>query len=135
MALEACGIIDLPQIKDVRGSLSSVENNDEIPFEIKRAYYLYDVPAGAERGSHAHKNLQQFIVALAGSFDVVLDDGSNKRRFHLNRPYKGLVIGPLVWRLLDNFSSGAICLVLASEKYDEDDYIRNYQQFIDYIKK
>jgi hypothetical protein len=133
MPLDNCRIVDLPQIKDIRGSLSFIENNNLIPFSISRAYFLYDIPAGVERGSHAHKNLQQFIVPLAGSFDVVLDDGVVKKRFHLNRPYQGLIIGPLVWRLLDNFSSGAVCLVLASEKYNEDDYIRSYEQFMKYI--
>ena len=133
MSLSNCRIVDLPQIKDIRGSLSFIENNNLIPFSISRAYFLYDIPAGVERGSHAHKNLQQFIVPLAGSFDVVLDDGVVKKRFHLNRPYQGLIIGPLVWRLLDNFSSGAVCLVLASEKYNEDDYIRSYEQFMKYI--
>lgn len=130
MSIEQCRIIDLPKIEDVRGNLSFVEGGIHIPFDIKRAYYLYDVPGGSNRGSHAHKNLHQFIVAMSGSFDVVLDDGKEQKRFHLNRSYYGLYICPMTWRLLDNFSSGAVCMVLASEHYDEADYIRNYEEFL-----
>ena len=101
-----------------------------VPFDIKRVYYLYDVPGGSDRGSHAHKNLHQFIVAMSGSFDVVLDDGENKKRVHLARSYYGLYICPMIWRELDNFSSGSVCMVLASNKYDEEDYYRNYNDFM-----
>ena len=107
-----------------------VENHINIPFEVKRVYYLYDIPGGAERGGHAHKNLQQLIIAASGSFTVVLDDGKTKRSVSLNRPYQGLLIVPGIWRELVDFSSGAICLVLASEKYDESDYIREYNDFL-----
>jgi len=130
MTVERCKIIELPKISDPRGNLSFVEGGNHIPFDIKRVYYLYDVPGGAERGSHAHKGLQQFIIAMSGSFDVVLDDGENKKRFHLNRSYYGLYVCPMMWRYLDNFSSGAVCMVLASECYSEDDYIRNYEGFL-----
>ncbi len=121
--------IDLPKITDNRGNLTFIESNNHIPFDIKRVYYLYDVPGGAERGGHAHYNLQQLIIAMSGSFDVVLDDGNRKERFHLNRSYNGLLIPTMLWRELDNFSSGSVCLVLASEKYEEDDYIRDYDKF------
>jgi len=130
MSVEDCKIIELPKITDPRGNLSFIEGGQHIPFDIKRVYYLYDVPGGSDRGSHAHKNLQQFIVAMSGSFDVVLDDGHEKRRFHLNRSYYGLYVCPMMWRDLDNFSSGAVCMVLASTRYDESDYIRDYDQFI-----
>ena len=130
MAIEKCMIIDLPKITDPRGNLSFIEGGQHIPFEIKRVYYLYDVPGGSDRGSHAHKNLHQFIVAMSGSFDVVLDDGKEKKRFHLNRSYYGLYVCPMMWRDLDNFSSGAVCMVLASAHYNESDYIRDYSQFI-----
>jgi len=129
MSIEHCKIIELPKITDARGNLSFIEGGQHIPFDIKRVYYLFDVPGGSDRGSHAHKGLQQFIVAMSGSFDVVLDDGSEKKRFHLNRSYYGLYVCPMMWRLLDNFSSGAVCMVLASEHYDEDDYIRSYTKF------
>lgn len=125
-----CKLIKLPKIADARGNLSFIEGGIHIPFEIKRAYYLYDVPGGSDRGSHAHKNLHQFVVAMSGSFDVVLDDGKEKKRFHLNRSYYGLYVRPMMWRDLDNFSSGAVCMVLASEHYDATDYIRDYEEFI-----
>ena len=131
MALEDCKIIELAKISDPRGNLSFIEAGKHIPFEIKRVYYLYDVPGGSERGSHAHKNLHQFIVAMSGSFDVMLDDGKEKKRFHLNRSYYGLYVYPMMWRNLNNFSSGAVCMVLASDHYDEADYIRDYRQFLD----
>jgi dTDP-4-dehydrorhamnose 3,5-epimerase-like enzyme len=130
MSLEDCKIIELPKISDPRGNLSFIEGEQHIPFNIKRVYYLYDVPGGSDRGSHAHKNLHQFIVAMSGSFDVVLDDGQKKNRFHLNRSYYGLYVCPMMWRDLDNFSSGAVCMVLASERYSSEDYIRDYDQFI-----
>ena len=129
MTVENCKIIDLPKISDPRGNLSFIEGGQHIPFDIKRVYYLYDVPGGSDRGSHAHKNLHQFIVAMSGSFDVVLDDGKNKKIFQLNRSYYGLYVCPMMWRDLGNFSSGAVCMVLASEHYDETDYIRDYSQF------
>jgi len=127
-------IIELPKIHDARGNLTMIESEQHIPFEIKRVYYLYDVPGGAERGGHAHKNLQQLVIALAGSFDVHLDDGKEKSIWHLNRSYKGLLIKPMMWREIKNFSSGSVCLVLASEHYDESDYYRNYNDFIQSIQ-
>lgn len=130
MSIEDCKIVELPKITDPRGNLSFIEGGQHIPFEIKRVYYLYDVPGGSDRGSHAHKNLHQFVVAMSGSFDVVLDDGKEKKRFHLNRSYYGLYVCPMMWRDLDNFSSGAVCMVLASTHYDEADYIRDYAQFV-----
>jgi len=133
VSLLDCKIVELPKITDPRGNLSFVEGGVHIPFEIKRVYYLYDVPGGADRGSHAHRKLSQFVIAMSGSFDVVLDDGRNKRRFHLNRSHYGLYICPMMWRDLDNFSSGAVCMVMASERYEESDYIRNYEQFISLI--
>jgi dTDP-4-dehydrorhamnose 3,5-epimerase-like enzyme len=130
-----CRTISLPKITDNRGNLTFVEQNRHVPFDIKRIYYLYDVPGGESRGGHAHKHLQQFIIAASGSFDVIVDDGVKKQRFHLNRSYYGLYIPRMVWRELDNFSSGSVCLVLASEFYDEDDYIRDYNQFIKLIQE
>lgn len=128
--IEKCTVIDLPKVTDPRGNLSFIEGGQHIPFDIKRVYYLYDVPGGSDRGSHAHKHLHQFIVAMSGSFDVVLDDGKQKQRFHMNRSHYGLYVCPMMWRDLDNFSSGAVCMVLASEHYDEADYIRDYEQFL-----
>lgn len=129
MSLSKCQVVDLPKISDPRGNLTFIEGGRHIPFDIQRVYYLYDVPGGAERGGHAHKALSQLIVAMSGSFDVVLDDGSQKRRVHLNRSYNGLYICPMIWRELDNFSSGAVCMVLASNLYDESDYYRDYDEF------
>lgn len=130
MSIERCKLIDLPKIQDARGNLTFVEGLRHVPFEIKRVYYLYDVPGGAERGGHAHKDLQQLIIAMSGSFDIVLDDGRQKKRIHLNRSYYGLYVCPMIWREMDNFSSGAVCLVLASNTYDEADYYRNYADFM-----
>jgi hypothetical protein len=130
MSLENCRIIELPKIYDPRGNLTFVEGSNHIPFDIRRVYYLYDVPGGAERGGHAHKALHQLIVAMSGSFDVILDSGRVKQRFHLNRSYYGLYICPMIWRELDNFSSGSVCMVLASNLYDESDYYRNYSEYI-----
>ncbi|MEM4675889.1 MAG: FdtA/QdtA family cupin domain-containing protein [Nitrososphaerota archaeon] len=130
MMLDQCKIIQLPKITDPRGNLTFIEGGRHIPFKIERVYYLYDVPGGADRGAHAHKALHQFVVAMSGSFDVVLDDGDRKQRYHLNRSYFGLYICPMMWRYLDNFSSGAVCMVLASAPYDESDYIRNYDEFL-----
>lgn len=124
-------IISIPKIEERRGNLSVIEN-DTIPFDIKRVYYLYDVPTGSERGGHAHKNLQQFLVALSGSFDVVLNDGKEEQIITLNKPFEGLLINSGIWRELRNFSSGSICLVVASEVYIEEDYIRDFDEFIKY---
>jgi hypothetical protein len=117
---------------DRKGNITVVENNKTVPFEVKRTYYLYDVPGGESRGGHAHKELSQLIIAASGSFTVTLDDGKVKRTFMLNRPYQGLYVVPGIWRTLDDFSSGAVCMVLASEGYREDDYIRDYNEFKDY---
>ena len=129
MSLQNCRIIDLPKILEPRGNLTFIEANQHVPFPIQRVYYLYDVPGGAERGGHAHKALHQLIIAISGSFDVVLDDGHEKQRHHLNRSYFGLYVCPMIWRELDNFSSGSVCLVLASHYYDEDDYYRDYTEY------
>ncbi|GAB2508988.1 sugar 3,4-ketoisomerase [Lysobacter humi (ex Lee et al. 2017)] len=123
-------LVDLPKISDPRGNLTFVEGGRHVPFDIQRVYYLYDVPGGAERGGHAHKQLRQLIIAMAGSFDVVLDDGRRKERVHLNRSYYGLLVDTMVWRELDNFSSGSVCMVLASTVYEESDYYRDYGEFI-----
>lgn len=128
-SVDQCQLLELPKISDPRGNLTFIENSNQIPFDIKRVYYLYDIPGGSDRGAHAHKNLHQFVVAMSGSFDIELNDGFNNKRFHLNRSYYGLYICPMMWRLVDNFSSGAVCMVLASEPYSEDDYIRSYQEF------
>lgn len=134
MSVANCKIIELPKISDPRGNLTFIEGGQHIPFDIRRVYYTYDVPGGAERGGHAHKALSQLIVAMSGSFDVILDDGSEKKRFHLNRSYQGLYVCPMIWRELDNFSSGSVCMVLASNIYEESDYYRNYAEFIKSIK-
>lgn len=134
MKLDECRIIDLPVINDARGNLSYIEENRHIPFDIRRVYYLYDVPGGATRGGHAHKDLHQLIIAMSGSFDVVLDDGAGKKRFHLNRSYHGLYVCPMVWRELDNFSSGSVSMVLASDYFDESDYFRDYSEFVDSVR-
>ena len=130
MTVSRCRLIELPRVQDTRGNLTFIEGSRLIPFEIKRVYYLYDVPGGAARGGHAHKQLQQFIIAASGSFDILLDDGSNRERHSLNRSYYGLYIPSMVWREIDNFSSGSVCLVLASECFDEQDYIRDYDAFL-----
>ena len=130
MSLDQCRIIELPKMSDPRGNLTFVEGGNHIPFEIKRVYYLYDVPGGADRGAHGHRELRQLIVAVSGSFDVILDDGKSKKTFHLNSPSQGLLVCPMMWRDITNFSSGSVCLVLASEKYDENDYYRDYGEFI-----
>lgn len=132
--IEQCSIIDLPRINDPRGNLTFVEGARHIPFDIRRVYYLYDVPGGAERGGHAHKELQQLIIATSGSFDIHIDDGISKKTFHLNRSYQGLFVCPMIWREIDNFSSGAVCMVLASEYFNEFDYYRDYNKFISATK-
>lgn len=126
--------IDFPIINDHRGNLSFIEGGVHIPFEIKRVYYIYDVPGGSERGGHAHHDLKQVVIAMSGSFDLILDDGTTKRRVHLNRSYYGIYIDRMIWREMDNFSSGSICMVLASEKFDEADYIRSYSDYLAQIK-
>lgn len=130
MSIDTCKIIQIPKITDRRGNLSFIEENKHIPFEIKRVYYLYDVPGDSFRAGHAHKNLHQLVIAISGSFDITLDDGVNKKTINLRRPYEGLYIPPMMWRDLDNFSSGSVCLVLASDYFDESDYYRNYNEFI-----
>lgn len=128
-----CTVIELDRHhSDRKGNISVVENGRDVPFDVKRTYYLYDVPGGESRGGHAHKELRQLIIAASGSFTVTLDDGHVKRTFTLNRPYHGLYVVPGIWRTLDDFSSGAVCLVLASEKYDASDYIRDYEEFLIY---
>lgn len=127
--VEDCEKIQLPKIANPAGNLTAIQQNENVPFPIKRIYYLYDIPGGQERGAHGHKNLNQLIVAASGSFEVVLTDGTNTVSHYLNRPYEGLLIKPGLWRELKNFSSGSVCLVLASEEYLEDDYIRDYEEF------
>jgi dTDP-4-dehydrorhamnose 3,5-epimerase-like enzyme len=135
MGISQCRIIDLPKIADPRGNLTFIEGGRHVPFQIRRVYYLYDTPGGAERGGHAHKDLHQLIVAMSGSFDVILNDGRKKKRFHLNRSYYGLYVCPMIWRELDNFSSGSVCMVLASNLYDEADYYREYREFLKALKQ
>lgn len=130
MSLDSCQLIELPKIADRRGNLTFIEANRHIPFEISRVYYLYDVPGGAERAGHAHKEMHALMIAMSGSFDVVLNDGKSKKRFHLNRSYNGLYVPPMIWREIDNFSSGSVCLVLASNFYSESDYYRDYASFL-----
>ena len=130
MSINDCRIVELPKIHEPRGNLTFIEGGRHIPFDIARVYYLYDVPGGAERGGHAHKGLRQLIIAMSGSFDVILDDGAEKKRIHLNRSYQGLYVCEMIWRELDNFSSGSVCMVLASNRYDECDYYRDYDRFI-----
>jgi hypothetical protein len=128
-------LINLPKISDPRGNLTFIESERHIPFIIKRVFYLYDVPGGALRAGHALKSCHQFLMAASGSFDAVLDDGSTKERYHLNRSYYGLYVPPLVWRELDNFSSGSVCVALASEFYSEDDYYRDYESFLAAVRR
>ena len=134
MSIDKCVVIDLPKINDPRGNLTFIEGGRHVPFDIRRVYYLYDVPGGAERGGHAHKALHQLIIAMSGSFDVVLDDGVNRKRIHLNRSYQGLYVCPMIWREIDNFSSASVCMVLASAYYAESDYIRDHANFL-YLAK
>jgi hypothetical protein len=129
MSINDCRIIELPKISDPRGNLSVIEGGINVPFDIKRVYYLYDVPGGSARAGHGHKELQQLIIAMSGSFDVIVDDGYERQKFQLNRSYYGLYIPKMMWREVENFSSGGVCLVLASTVYDESDYYRNYEDF------
>lgn len=130
MSFQQVRLIDLPRILDPRGNLTFIEAGNHVPFDIQRVYYLYDVPGGAERGGHGHRKLHQLMIAMSGSFDVQLDDGRTKFKYHLNRSYYGLYIPPMMWRDIDNFSSGSVCMVLASEHYDEADYYRDYADFL-----
>lgn len=130
MNLNKCQILELPRINDPRGNLTFIEANRHIPFDIRRVYYLYDVPGGAKRGGHAHKALHQLIIAVSGSFDIHLDDGVTKKVIPMNRSYNGLYVCPMIWREIDNFSSGAVCMVLASDYYNEQDYYRDYDAFV-----
>jgi dTDP-4-dehydrorhamnose 3,5-epimerase-like enzyme len=134
MSIKDCKIIELPKITDPRGNLTAIEAQRDIPFEIKRVYYLYDVPGGATRAGHGHRNLQQLIIAMSGSFDVLLADGVDQEKYHLNRSYYGLYVAPMMWREINNFSSGSVCMVLASDHYDELDYYRDYEDFLRAMK-
>lgn len=135
-SVDDCSIIELDRHHSVRkGDISVVENGETVPFDVKRIYYLYDIPGGESRGGHAHKGLYQLIVAASGAFTVTLDDGTNTKEITLNRPYQGLLVKPGIWRTLDNFSSGSVCLVLASEKYTTEDYLRDYNDFLNYRKQ
>lgn len=128
--IQNCNVLELTKIHNTAGNITIIQNDDILSFDVRRVYYLYDIPGGSERGGHAHKALYQLIVAASGSFDIIIDDGINRNTIQLNRPYFGLLIVPGIWREIVNFSSGAICLVLASEKYQPDDYIRDYTEFI-----
>ena len=134
MAVTDCHLIDLPKVNDARGNLTFIEGDRHVPFDIRRVFYLYDVPGGSTRAGHALRTCHQFIVSLSGAFDVVLDDGSEKRRFHLNRSHYGLYVTPLTWRELDNFSSNSVCLVLASEPFEERGYFREYEAFLQAVR-
>lgn len=125
-----CRIVELPRVTDARGNMTYIDGGRHVPFEIERVYYLYDVPGGAARGGHAHRELQQIVIAASGSFDVAVTDGTHSERFFLSRSYYGLYIPQMVWRDLDNFSSGSVCMVLASKKYDEADYFRDREEFL-----
>jgi dTDP-4-dehydrorhamnose 3,5-epimerase-like enzyme len=135
MALSDCKLLEIPRFTDERGSLSVVESNGLIPFEIRRMYYLYDIPAGQVRAAHGHRSLQQLLIALSGSFDVKLDDGFETRTFRLDRPDRGLYIAPGMWRDLNGFSGGAVCAVLASDHFNEADYLRKYEDFLAYARR
>jgi len=134
-SVQDCRILELPKIADPRGNLTFIEENQHIPFDIRRVYYLYDVPGGERRGGHAHKKLEQFVIAASGSFDVVVNDGTEPKRYFLNRSYYGLYIPRFIWREMENFSSGSICLVLASEHYDESDYYRDYGAYLQAVRE
>ncbi len=132
-SLDTIQLIPIPKIEDPRGNLSVIEKNT-VPYEIKRVYYLYDVPSGAERGGHAHKEQQEFLIALSGSFDVILNDGKTSQTYTLNKPNQGLLITSGIWRELKNFSSGSVCLVIASDVFQETDYIREFDEFLAFVK-
>lgn len=134
-SLDNCRMVDLPRIRHDNGSLTFFQNSPEAPFTVRRVFYLYDIPGDSERGGHSHHRAQELIVALSGCFDVVLNDGHQSRRFTLNRPYRGLYIPAGIWRELNNFSSGSVCLVLTSEKFDEDDYVREFDRFLELTAK
>ena len=127
-------LIDLPKIADPRGNLTIAEERKDIPFDVKRVYWVYDVPSGENRGGHAHRQCSEFIVAVSGSFTVTLSNGTEQKTYLLNHPYQGLLVGTGIWRTLDDFSSGAVCLVLASERFAEDDYIRDFDQYLEYLR-
>jgi hypothetical protein len=133
ITVQDCKIIELPKRLDPRGNLTFIEGRRHVPFDIKRVFYLYDVPGGADRGGHALRNCHQFMIAMSGSFDVIVYDGKQNQRIHLNRSYYGLHLPPLIWREMDNFSSGSVCLVLASEFYDEKGYFREYPEYLRYV--
>ena len=135
MGVDDCRIIELPRITDPRGNLTFVEQQRHVPFDIKRVYYLYDVPGGSARAGHGHIELQQLFVAMSGSFDVIVDDGYGRKRVHMNRSYYGLYVPGMMWREVENFSSGGVCLVLASAYYDEADYIRDFDEFLRVVRK
>lgn len=133
--IDDCRLIELPKIHDPRGNLTFVESKQHVPFDIKRVYYLYDVPGGAERGGHAHRTLGQLVIAITGAFDIHLDDGCTKKMVHMNRSHYGLYICQMIWRSVDNFSSGSVCMVLASDYYDEHDYYRHYDRFLSDVRE
>ena len=135
MSIQDCSLIDLPKINDQRGNLTFIEERRHVPFDIQRVFYVYDVPGGSLRAGHALKSCHQFIIAISGSFDVVLDDGTARQRFHLNRSHYGLYVLPLTWREIDNFSSNSVCLVLASAPYSESDYYRDYEDFLAAVRE
>lgn len=130
MSIDRCELVDLPKIQDPRGNLTFIEGGNHVPFDISRVFYLYDVPGGADRGGHALKTCAQFLIAMSGSFDVIVKDGRREKRFQLNRSYYGLFLPPLIWREMDNFSSGSVCMVLASKKYAEADYFRDFGEYV-----
>ncbi len=134
VSIDDCKIIELPKIQDSRGNLTFIEQNKHVPFDIKRIFYLYDVPGGESRADHANKYTTQFLIAMSGSFDIIVDDGKNKKRIHLNRAYNGVLIPKMIWRGIDNFSSGAVCLSVVDTEYLADDYIREYDEYINEIK-
>lgn len=129
-SVDSCSVLELPKIADARGNLTFIEGGIQVPFKIRRVFYLYDIPTEESRGAHAHRELHQFLICLSGSFDVALDDGTTKRTVHLNRPWKGLHVPPMIWAAEMNFDPGSVCLVLASDTYCEEDYIRSYSQFL-----
>jgi oxalate decarboxylase/phosphoglucose isomerase-like protein (cupin superfamily) len=134
MFIENCRLVEFPKISDPRGNLTFIEAERHVPFHVKRIFYLYDVPTGESRGAHAHKELQQVVICLSGSFDVIVDDGIHTARFHLNRPWQGLYVPPLVWGAEVNFDPGSVCIVLASEYYNETDYYRDYDVYVKAVR-